>query len=223
MRDAHLERLIVAGTDTGIGKTVLSALLTLALDGCYWKPVQSGLEEETDSEAVSRMTRLDAERILPEAYRLERPLSPDQSARIDGVTIDLARLAPPRVERTLVIEGAGGLLVPLSDDLLQIDFFASLGAPLVLAARSGLGTLNHTLLSLEASRARGIEVMGIVMIGPEHRLNIGSLERWAGAPVIGMIPPLEAIDRDALLDVYRTSFTQLYHPREHEDMRDSDE
>lgn len=199
-------RIIVAGTDTGIGKTVLSALLLLALDGCYWKPVQSGLEDETDSDAVQRMTGLPSERIFPEAYRLTQPLSPDQSAAIDGIVIDRGSLAPPASERPLVIEGAGGLMVPYSNDLLQIDFFASLDAPVVLAARSGLGTLNHTLLSLEALRARGIECVGIVMIGEEHKRNRASLERWADAPVIGMIPMLERIDRDTLSAVYRERF-----------------
>jgi len=209
MPDAIPSRLIVAGTDTGVGKTVLSALLLVAFDGSYWKPVQSGLEEETDSDAVLRMTGLPSERIFPEAYRLTRPLSPDQSAEIDGVVIERRSLAPPAAERPLVIEGAGGVMVPYSSDLLQIDFFASLDAPLVLAARSGLGTLNHTLLTLEALRMRGIECAGIVMIGAEHPANRASLERWAEAPVIGMIPMLERIDRAALLATYREHFVPV--------------
>jgi dethiobiotin synthetase len=194
--------IIVTGTDTGVGKTVLSAMLALALDGWYWKPVQSGLEEETDTDAVIRMTGLPASRALPEAYRLTRPLSPDQSAAHDGVAIDPERLNPPRAGGALVIEGAGGLMVPLNDSLLQIDLFASWGFPVVLAARSGLGTLNHTLLSVEALRLRGVATCGIVMIGPENVGNRSSLERLAGVPVLGAIPPLPRIDRETLIAAY---------------------
>jgi dethiobiotin synthetase len=203
------KQLIVSGTDTGIGKTVLSAALLLALDGCYWKPIQAGTDEETDSQTVARLTGLPATRILPEAYRLARPLSPDQSARGEGVTIDGSTLDPPATYRTLVIEGAGGLMVPLNDELLQIDLFARWSAPVVLAVRSGLGTLNHTLLSLEAMRSRRMTVAGIVMIGMEHRLNRESIERWSDVPVIGMVPPLDRLDREALIDVGRRHILPL--------------
>ncbi len=213
MSSIGLDNVIVAGTDTGIGKTVLSAMLALALDGYYWKPVQSGIEEETDSVAVRRMTGLPPSRVLPEGYRLSLPLSPDQSARHDGVRIDPEKLPLPRVDRPLVIEGAGGLLVPLNDDLLQIDLFAAWGAPVVLAARSGLGTLNHTLLSVEALRRRGIALLGVVMIGPENRGNRESLERWSGAPMLGGIPPLDRLDRQSLLDAYTAGIIPAEHWR----------
>ena len=237
------QNFIVAGTDTGIGKTTLAALLMLALDGRYWKPVQSGMDGETDSEAVLRITGLPADRILPEAYRLTRPLSPDQSARYDGITIDPARLALPNlseapryaggsdavsgrsIERpsndlssdssfishpsSLIIESAGGLMVPFNDDLLQIDLFPRWGAPVVLAARSVLGTLNHTLLSIEALRSRAIPLAGIVLIGHEHPDNMATLERWSDAPIVGTIPYLASITRAALLDVYATRFLPI--------------
>jgi dethiobiotin synthetase len=181
----------------------------LALDACYWKPVQSGLDGETDSEAVLRMTELPEDRIIPEAYRLTRPLSPDQAGRYDGVVIDPARLTLPPGPPSLIIEGAGGLMVPLNDDLLQVDLFARWGAPVVLAARSGLGTLNHTLLSIEALRSRAIPLAGVVLIGPEHRDNMASLERWTDAPVIGIIPHLDKLTRPALLEVYATRFLPI--------------
>jgi len=209
MNAYNLERLVVAGTDTGIGKTVLSALMTLALDGRYWKPVQSGLEEETDSDAVRRMTGLPEERFLPEAYRLARPLSPDQSARYDGVEIDPARLAVPPSDRPLVIECAGGVLVPLNDALMQIDQIVSWNAPVLLAVRSGLGTINHTLLTLEALDRRSIPVVGVVMIGPEHRDNIRSISIRTDVPIVGRLPWLERIDRASLLECYTTGFTPV--------------
>ena len=160
--------IVVTGTDTGIGKTVFAAALAGALDGCYWKPVQSGLEEETDSDVVRRLSGLAADRILPEAYRLNMPASPHLAAAIDGVAIDPARLAPPSTARPLVIEGAGGLLVPLTRDVLTIDVFARWRAPLVLCARTTLGTINHSLLSIEAIRARAIPLIGVAFLGDEN-------------------------------------------------------
>jgi len=193
--------LIVTGTDTGIGKTVLSAMLVLGLDASYWKPVQSGLDGETDSECVRRLTGVASGRIIPEAYRLTLPRSPDQSARHDGIMIDPDLLRLPDAPGTVIIEGAGGLMVPLSDELLQIDLFARWHAPLVLAARTGLGTLNHTLLSVESLRARNMPLLGIILIGPEHPGNVRSLERWSNAPVLATIPHLERLDRRELGEV----------------------
>lgn len=209
MRTSPSGNVVVAGTDTGIGKTVLSALMVLLLDGCYWKPVQSGLEEETDSDAVRRLTGLPEDRFLPEAYRLSRPLSPDQSARFDGVEIDPARLAVPDTDRPLVIECAGGVLVPLSDSLMQIDQIASWNVPVLLAARSGLGTINHTLLTLEALGRRAIPVAGIVLIGPEHPDNVRSISMRTNAPIVGTLPWMERIDRLSLLDSYRACFRPI--------------
>jgi dethiobiotin synthetase len=156
---------IVAGTDTGIGKTVFSAALAGALGGYYWKPVQAGLEGETDSEAVRRLSGLPRERILPEAYRLRLPASPHIAAAREGVVIEQERLVPPSCAGSLVMEGAGGLLVPLSPGLLQIDLFAAWGFPVILCARTGLGTINHTLLSLEAMARRGMAGCGVAFIG----------------------------------------------------------
>ena len=156
---------IVTGTDTGIGKTVFSAALAGALGGYYWKPVQAGTEGETDSDAVRRLSGLAPDRILPEAYRLKFPASPHIAAAREGIEIKPERLPLPGGARPLVIEGAGGLLVPLSANLLQIDQFRAWGLPAILCARTSLGTINHTLLSLEALQRRNISVHGIAFIG----------------------------------------------------------
>lgn len=206
MTDFKGRQLVVSGTDTGIGKTLLSALLVAALDADYWKPVQAGLEEGTDSEAVLRISRTSPERIHPESYRLLRPASPDQAAAAEGIRIDIDQIRPPRSSRTLIIEGAGGLLVPFNEDYLQIDLYARWNIPVILTARSTLGTLNHTLLSLEALQRRKIPVAGIVLSGPEHPDNIQSLEQRIDAPIIGTIPPLQHIDRDTLLALYEERF-----------------
>jgi dethiobiotin synthase len=215
MSDVLTRGVVVAGTDTGIGKTVLSALLVLALDAAYWKPVQSGLEDETDTRAVARIAALSDDRVHAEAYALRRPLSPDQSAAADGVRIDPRRLVAPPSSRPLVIELAGGLLVPYSDDLLQIDVIRSFDRPVVLAARSGLGTLNHTLLSIEALRARSIPAVGVVLIGEDHPLNRATLARWSPLPVLGIVPPLATIDEASLRATYHAHFEPIERWRMH--------
>ena len=160
-------RIVVTGTDTGVGKTVFSAGLAGLLDGFYWKPVQSGLDEETDSEVVARLSGLPAGRVVPEVYRLKMPLSPHRSAEIDGVAIEAARLSLPELPGPLIIEGAGGLMVPLNRQTRFIDIFREWQLPVILCARTALGTINHTLLSLEALRARSIPLLGIAFIGDE--------------------------------------------------------
>ena len=180
-------RLIVTGTDTGVGKTVLAAALVSALQGAYWKPVQAGLDGLSDSDVVRRLAGLPPDRVLPEAYRLTRAVSPHIAAATDGISVDAARLAAPATDRPLVIEGAGGLMVPLSPSLLQIDQFAAWEAPIILCARTTLGTINHTLLSLEALRVRALPVMGVAFIGdgnPAVETTIATLVTGAtaGAP-----------------------------------------
>lgn len=201
-----MSAIVVSGTDTGIGKTIFSAGLTRFLDGLYWKPVQSGLEEETDSEAVARLSGVPAERILPEAYRLKTPASPHLAAMLDGVTIDVDRLAPPQTERPLVIEGAGGLMVPLTEDILTIEMFARWGLPLVLCARSGLGTLNHTLLSLEALKRRNVPVLGVALLGEPHGENARIIARLGEVRVLGTLPPLDPLTPDSLAAAFAASF-----------------
>ncbi len=193
---------IVTGTDTGIGKTIFAAGLTAWLDGCYWKPVQSGLDEETDSQTVARLAQLDESRILPEAYRLKTPCSPHQSAHIDGIVIDPSRLALPQVDRPLVVEGAGGALVPLRDDLLTIDVFPRWGLPVILVARTSLGTINHSLLSLEALRARAIAVKGIVFSGDENAVTESTIVNMGRTNHLGRLPKLDPLNSSTLRDAF---------------------
>lgn len=203
-----MTRLVVTGTDTGIGKTVFAAALAGALGARYWKPVQAGLDEETDSAAVARLGGLAPQDVLPEAYRLRTPASPHLAAALDGIAIDPARLAPPADDpaRPLVIEGAGGLMVPLTDDLLLIDLFARWGLPVVLVARSGLGTLNHTLLSLEALRARAVPVAGVALIGPPHAENARMIARLGRVRLLGTLPPVDPLTPAALAGAFAAGF-----------------
>lgn len=199
-------RFVVTGTDTGIGKTVFAAGLTEMLDGYYWKPVQSGLAEETDSETVQRLGGLPASRILPEAYRLKTPASPHLAARIDGVTINTETLLPPAADGPLVIEGAGGVLVPLTEQVVFADVFARWQVPAILCARTALGTINHTLLSLEALRRRDIPVFGVAFIGDEQAESQAIIATMGGVPVLGRLPPLDPLTPVALRQAFRSHF-----------------
>jgi dethiobiotin synthetase len=190
--------LVICGTDTDVGKTVVSALVVQGLGATYWKPVQSGLEGGGDSGRLQALLQLPAERLLPEAYRLQTPVSPHWAAELEGITIDPARLALPAVAGVLVVETAGGLLVPLRRDWLQIDQLAAWGLPVLLVARSGLGTLNHTLLSVEALRQRSIPLLGLVLNGPLHPDNPATLAALAQAQVLAQLPPLEPLTASGL-------------------------
>lgn len=195
-------RLVVTGTDTGIGKTVFAAALTRALGAAYWKPIQSGLLDGADGETVAA---LGVQRVLPEAYRLTDPLSPHRAAELDDVTIDPARLVPP-TDDPLVIEGAGGVLVPVTRDLLYADIFARWALPVVLVARTGLGTINHSLLSVEALRARGVAINGIAFVGDANEDNEATICAMAGVKRLGRLPRLEPLDARSLSRAFSEHF-----------------
>lgn len=199
-------RIVVTGTDTDVGKTVFSAALASAVGGSYWKPVQSGLADGGDSASVSALTGMDASRILPEAYRLTTPCSPHRAARIDGVSIDPARLRPPACADVLVIEGAGGALVPITRDLLFADLFADWGDPAVIVARTTLGTINHSLLTAEALRARGVPVLGVAFIGDANEDTEETIAAIGMVKRLGRLPLLDPLTPDALSAAFRENF-----------------
>lgn len=200
-----VDRLVVCGTDTDVGKTVVSALLVQGLGATYWKPVQCGLEGGGDSDRVRALLQLPAERVLPEAYRLAAPVSPHWATEQEGCRIEAERLRLPPGSGPLVVETAGGLLVPLRLDLLQIEQLERWGLPVLLVARSGLGTLNHTLLSVEALSRRGLPLLGIVLNGPPHANNAATLNALAGVPVLAQLPPLAPLDRAGLARQWQAS------------------
>jgi dethiobiotin synthase len=191
----------VTGTDTDVGKTLVSAWLLTHLDAFYWKPVQAGTEPETDSATVRRLAEVPEDRILPEAYVLPDAMAPHEAARRAGVELDMARLEAPDCDGLLVVEGAGGLLVPLTDDASMIDLAADLDLPIILVARSTLGTINHTLLSLEAIRRRGLPLAGVVITGPETPHNRAAIERYGQIEIIAEIPWIDTVSRATLRDI----------------------
>jgi dethiobiotin synthetase len=209
------QRYFITVTDTGVGKTVLSALLCAALDASYWKPIQTGAEVDSDSGTVQALAELPVEKIFAEAYKFPPPVSPHLAARLAGARIDLARIKLPSsaADAPLIVEGAGGVLVPVNEHELMVDVMRKLGLPVLMAARSSLGTINHTMLSLVALRYAGVEVAGVVMIGAPNVENRAAIEEYGKVQVVGEIPWLAEINRDILLETFAARFDKsLFMP-----------
>ncbi|MBV1837612.1 dethiobiotin synthase [Acetobacter estunensis] len=199
--------VFVTGTDTGVGKTFVSACLTQAWDALYWKTLQTGLSDEAgDTPEVIRLAKVSADRIVPPAATFLAPLSPEAAAEKEGCSVDMSALRLPmeQPERPLVVEGAGGLDVPVTEDTMMIDLAERFGLPVVLVARSGLGTLNHTLLSLEALRRRGMVVAGVVLNGSPNAGNRDAIERHGKVRVLAEIPVFCEATPEIVADVARS-------------------
>ncbi len=195
--------LIVCGTDTDVGKTVASALLVQGLDATYWKPVQSGLDGGGDLGRICKILNLPQERWCHEAYKFVAPVSPHWAAEKENRLINPKKLQIPKIKGPLVIETAGGVLVPLNREWLQVDQLKEWQLPIILVARSGLGTLNHTLLSLEALRQRKLPVLGLILNGPTHQDNPKTLEQLGNVPVIAQLPHLPKLTAQALKEQWQ--------------------
>ena len=201
-------RFVISGTDTNVGKTVFSAGLAGALRGHYWKPIQSGVAPEGDKETVMRLSGLPADHILPERYRLTAPLSPHRAAELDGIVIHPSTLVPPETAGPLVIEGAGGLMVPITREFLQIDLYRKWDFPVVLVARTTLGTINHTLLSIAALRMQEIAILGVAFVGEDSSDNIRTIGEMGEVRVLGRLPHLPQLNAHTLRDAFKTHFLE---------------
>ncbi len=190
--------VFITGTDTGVGKTIVSAWLLQQWNGAYWKPIQSGLDGETDTALAQRLSGLPKDRFHPCTFELTPPRSPHEAARHDGISIALNDFKPPIDDQPLIVEGAGGVLVPLNDTELMIDLMVHLQLPVILVARTTLGTINHTLLSLSALRGRGLPLLGVILNGPEDAENRQAIIHYGKVPVLAEIPPLQPLDRNTL-------------------------
>ena len=193
--------IFVTGTDTGVGKTVTSAVVLAAIrkfgPAGYWKPIQTGIEHDDDTAEVARLADGSAKEIEQVGIRLPRPLSPHLAARLAGRSVRIEQLVvmAGRLDsrRFWVVEGAGGLLVPLNDTEMMADLIRSLGLPGLITARSGLGTINHTLLTVSEMRRRGIPVAGVVMVGEPNAENRRAIERYGGVNVLAELPVLKRL------------------------------
>ena len=196
-------RLVICGTDTDVGKTIVSALFVQGLEATYWKPVQSGTEGGGDRQRVIDLLELPKKRWQQEAYAFQAPVSPHWAAEQEGRCIDPEQLKLPAIDEPLVVETAGGLMVPLTRHWLQIQQLQRWQLPVVLVARSELGTLTHTLLSLEALRTRNIAILGLVINGPPHTDNPRTLNELGDVPLLCELPPLEELNAAALARQWR--------------------
>jgi dethiobiotin synthetase len=199
-------RFVIAGTDTDVGKTVFAAALAGALGAYYWKPIQCGLEDGGDVARVKALSGLGDDRLLPEAYRFALAASPHRAAEAEGVKIDITKLVPPKPDGPLIIEGVGGLMVPMTRKTLLIDVLAGWGIPVVLCARTALGTINHTLLSLEALRRRGIPVHGLVFVGDENSDSERTIAEMGSVHRLGRLPFVEPLDAPTLAKAFASNF-----------------
>ncbi len=198
--------IVVTATGTDIGKTVFAAALTAALDGCYWKPVQAGTDDGTDRERVARLSGVPDDRLLPEAYNLTTPCSPHRAAEIDGVTIDTDHLAPPACDRPLVIEGAGGVLVPFTRTVTFADLIARWRLPAVLVASTTLGTISHSLAAIEALRARSVDIRGVAFVGEAVEDSEATIAAMGGVKRLGRLPHLDPLDATTLAAAFAANF-----------------
>lgn len=198
-------RFVITGTGTDIGKTVFAAGLAGLMGADYWKPVQTGVAGDAagDRETVAVLS---GATVLPEVYRFAEPLSPHRAAELEGVEIDPARLSRPPTDRPLLIEGAGGVLVPITRRLLSADLFAAWGLPAILVATTGLGTISHSLTAIEALRARGVPLHGLAFVGEDNPDNIATIAAFSQARVLGRLPRLDPLDRDGLAAAMRRHF-----------------
>ncbi|MCP9237891.1 dethiobiotin synthase [Lewinella sp. JB7] len=189
----------ITGIGTEVGKTVASAFLQLTLDADYWKPVQAGDLDFGDTDRVKFWTGLPDDRFHPERYRLRTPASPHYAARLDGVEIRLGDFVlPDSGDRPLLVEGAGGLMVPLNENDCMIDLAVRLGLSVILVSRHYLGSINHTLLSIEVLRTRGCRIAGIVFSGGDNPESARIIEKMGGVPVLATLPEMPVVDAKTL-------------------------
>ena len=192
--------IFITGTDTNVGKTVISALLVLATGYNYWKPIQCGTIPCTDRAKIIALTSYNRCYIIPkEHYLFPDPLSPHASSKNVGVQIKLTDFQIPKSHKPFIIEGAGGLLVPLNEQSdMMIDLIVYLKTSLVLVARSTLGTINHTLLSIEAIRKHNIPLLGVILNGPFNPSNKKAIEYYGKTKVITQVPSIEPLNSTTL-------------------------
>ena len=188
----------LTGTDTEVGKTVISAWLMIHYQYHYWKPIQSGMDSP-DTGTVQKITGFDNSFFFPPAYELQQPLSPHESAKRDGIEIELTNFLLPQKEEKIIVEGAGGILVPINEKYFIADIIKLLKLPILLVARSSLGTINHTLLTVSELKKRNLPLQGIILNGERNQSNKEAIEKYSGIPVVSELEPLNTLDKKTLL------------------------
>ncbi|WP_339048758.1 dethiobiotin synthase [Candidatus Mesenet endosymbiont of Phosphuga atrata] len=188
-------QIFITGTDTSVGKTLISSWICLHTGYSYFKPIQTGADK--DSDVVSKLANSN---IYEESYIYKNPLSPHLAASLENSSIDISRINLPK-ERNLIVEGAGGILVPINKIMFMVDLIKKLNIPVILVARSTLGTINHTLLSLEALRTRGISILGVILNGSHNQDNIKAIEFYGKVEVLASVPKLQEVSKKSLMQL----------------------
>ena len=200
-----MKNYFVTGIGTNIGKTIVSAILTEALEADYWKPIQAGDLEHSDSLKVENLITNTKSKIYPETYRLNQPMSPHAAAKLDNITIDLEKIELPKTTNNLIIEGAGGLMVPLNNKDLIIDLIKKLDVEVILVSQNYLGSINHTLLSLESLKVRKLKVKGVIFNGKPNLETENYILNYSGVKCLGRINEHQQINQEVVLS-YKNKF-----------------
>lgn len=207
-----MNRWYVVGTDTGVGKTVVATILATMLGGDYYKPVQTGCEQASDSDWVSSRLPANKHRCHPEAYRLQHPVSPHEAAHREGVQLNAPRLTPPLTDRPLIVELTGGVLCPFDQHSLLVDWFTRLKGNWVIVSHHKLGSINHTLLTVEALRRRSVEPIGIIFNGQAAPYSESFILEQTQCPCLGRLQPEPNLDKPTIRrysEQWKPTFSQL--------------
>ncbi|HUM47410.1 MAG TPA: dethiobiotin synthase [Chitinophagales bacterium] len=199
------QTFFITGIGTDIGKTVAAAILVEALNADYWKPVQAGGLNDTDTDFVRRMISNQVSVIHPETFRLTAPMSPHAAAKIDGVKIRLKDFHLPKTKNTLIIEGAGGILVPLNEKRLVIDLIKKLNADVIIVIKNYLGSINHSLLTIEAAKSRNLNIAGLIINGEPNKSSEEIILKHSKLKVLGRVFPEKEITK-AIISKYAVGF-----------------
>jgi dethiobiotin synthetase len=205
-----MQKIFVTGIGTDVGKTIVSAVLVEALQADYWKPIQSGDLDNSDTKKVQRLVTNTKSQFHQEAYRLNTPASPHYAAELDGIDISLKNIQLPQTNNHLIIEGAGGLMVPINHKgETIIDVIKHLDASVILVSRHYLGSINHTLMSLNVIKSEGLKVEGIIFVGDENKATESIIEKLSGARILGRVPNLTTIDKSTITEVVQSFKSSL--------------
>jgi len=192
-----MHSFFITGTDTGVGKTLTAAAITLALKAYYWKPIQSGVSDEiSDCERIQMLTQLTSTHFYPSRYVLQASLAPDQAAKRERVKISLSNCQKPITENSLIVEGAGGVFVPLNEKHCMLDLMQQLSLPVIIVSRGLLGTINHTLLTIEALRQHQLKIKGVIFSGKLHTDNKEAIEKWGKVNTLFHLPYFEQLTKE---------------------------
>lgn len=188
-----MKQFFITGTDTHVGKTTAAAILTYALRACYWKPIQAGLDS-IDKNTVKQLTGFDESYFFDSSYQLKASLSPHQAAHQENITIDLKQCQLPSTSKPLIVEGAGGVFVPLNESNTLLDLMKNLNLPVIVVTRGTLGTINHTLMTLDVLKRHGLTVQGVIFCGELNPDNQLTIEQWGKIKTLFHIPYFQSLN-----------------------------